>query len=103
MAKIEKHSHYKKPVKGFDFIDPYRVCLLFEVGGGPIEHAIKKLLVAGKRGAKDKAKDVQEAIDSLVRWQHMQEEDKNLLCEEPNVEISDMGKGTFLGKFLASA
>ena len=37
--------------------------------------ALKKVLAAGKRGAKDDAKDVQEAIDSLQRWQVMREED----------------------------
>lgn len=70
-----KHSHYKKDISHLSMLDPYRICQLFEVGGGPIEHAIKKLLVAGKRGAKDMAKDVQEAIDSLHRWQDMERED----------------------------
>jgi hypothetical protein len=37
-------------------------------------HAAKKILCAGIRGAKDQAKDVQEAIDTLTRWQEMQAE-----------------------------
>lgn len=70
----EKHSHYKKDVSHLDMIDVYRVCDLWGVGGGPIEHAIKKLLCSGIRGAKDKQQDIQEAIDSLTRWQEMQKE-----------------------------
>lgn len=70
-----KHSHYKKDVSHLQFIDPYRIAELYGVGGGPLEHAHKKILCAGIRGAKDKAKDIQEAIDSLRRWQEMQAED----------------------------
>jgi hypothetical protein len=41
-----------------------------------MQHAIKKLLVAGERGAgKDIDKDIQEAIDSLERWKRMLKED----------------------------
>lgn len=70
-----KHSHYKKDVSHLSMIDVYRVLALFEVGDQAIGHAIKKLLCAGKRGSKPKAQDVQEAIDTLVRWQAMLAED----------------------------
>ena len=51
---------------------------MFEVTDPCLQHAIKKLLVAGGRGAKDEYKDVQEAIDTLSRWQDMRiEEDFN--------------------------
>lgn len=70
-----KHSHYHKDVRGLDFIDVYRVLQLFNVTDPCVQHAVKKLLVAGGRGAgKDISKDIQEAIDSLVRWQEMQKE-----------------------------
>lgn len=73
-----KHNHYFKDVRHLDFIDVYRVIELFNVPAGPIDHAVKKLLVAGGRGAgKDQAKDIQEAIDSLERWKEMQAEDLN--------------------------
>jgi len=71
-----KHSHYFKDVRGLNYIDVYRVLSLFNVTSPCLQHAIKKLLVAGGRGAgKDVSQDVQEAIDSLVRWMDMQEED----------------------------
>ncbi len=70
-----KHSHYFKSVKGIDMIDVYRVLELFGVTDQALGHAIKKLLVAGGRGHKDIEKDVQEAIDTLQRWQEMRVED----------------------------
>ena len=70
-----KHSHYHKDVSHLDSIDVYRVLSLFGVADPCLQHAIKKLLVAGGRGAKDDSKDVQEAIDSLNRWQNMRAED----------------------------
>lgn len=69
------HSHYKKDVRHLEMIDVYRVLDLFEVTNPALQHAIKKLLAAGGRGAKDWDKDVQEAIDSLVRAQQMRAED----------------------------
>lgn len=70
-----KHSHYKKPVAGLQFVDVYRVLALFGVTDPCLQHAVKKLLVAGGRGAKDISQDVQEAIDTLQRWQEMRRED----------------------------
>jgi hypothetical protein len=73
---IQRHSHYHKDVRHLDSIDVYRVCTLFNVTDPCIAHALKKLLVAGGRGAgKDITQDVQEAIDSLTRWQAMRAED----------------------------
>lgn len=71
-----KHSHYHKDVRHLDSIDVYRVLSLFNVTDPCLQHAVKKLLVAGGRGAgKDVTRDVQEAIDSLTRWQEMHAED----------------------------
>lgn len=69
-----KHSHYFKDVSNLQKIDVYRVLDLYEVADPCIQHAVKKLLVAGKRGAKDQEKDIQEAIDTLTRWKDMQGE-----------------------------
>lgn len=67
-AEPKKHPHYHKPVNGRETIDVYDVLDMFEVDTHPIGHAIKKLLVAGKRGGgKDRARDFQEAIDSIQR------------------------------------
>ena len=69
------HNHYFKNVSKLQYIDVYRVLSLFNVTDPCIQHAVKKLLVAGGRGAgKDVGKDIQESIDSLVRWQEMQKE-----------------------------
>lgn len=72
---MNKHGHYKKDVSNLDMIDVYRVLDLFEVTHPALQHALKKVLAAGKRGAKSDDKDVQEAIDSLTRWQQMRAED----------------------------
>lgn len=69
------HSHYFKDVSRLKTIDVYRVLELFNVSNPSLQHAIKKLLVAGGRGNKDIEQDVKEAIDSLVRWQNMRKED----------------------------
>jgi hypothetical protein len=71
-----KHPHYHKDVSNLRTIDVYRVLALFNVTDPCIQHAVKKLLVAGGRGAgKDISKDVQEAIDSLERFKEMRVED----------------------------
>lgn len=73
-----KHSHYFKPVSHLGYIDVYRVLSLFNVTDPCIQHAVKKLLVAGGRGAgKDIAQDIHEAIASLERWKAMRAEDQN--------------------------
>lgn len=69
------HDHYKKDVSHLDMIDVYRVLELFNVTHPALQHAAKKILAAGGRGAKDWEKDVQEAIDSLNRALQMREED----------------------------
>lgn len=48
----------------------------FGVADPCIQHAVKKLLVAGGRGHKDIATDIQQAIDTLKRWQDMREEER---------------------------
>lgn len=71
----ENYPHYHKKVAGLEYIDVYRVLTLFNVTDPCIAHALKKLLVAGGRGAKDQTKDVHEAIVSLQRWEEMRDEE----------------------------
>ena len=71
-----KHRVYKKDVSHLKIVDVYRVLELFDVKSHAVGHAIKKLLLSGDRGAKDEAQDIQEAIDSLVRYQEMKNEDE---------------------------
>lgn len=75
------YDHYFKDVAGLRRLDVYRVLRLFEVTDPCIQHAVKKLLVAGGRGSKDVGKDIQEAMDSLARWQEMREEDAGRMSQ----------------------
>jgi hypothetical protein len=72
-SKPRAYSHYFKPLpSGTTHVDVYHVLRLFDVTDPCIAHAVKKLLVPGGRGAgKDAAQDVQEAIDSLKRYQEL--------------------------------
>lgn len=74
---MTQHSHYFKPCP-FESVDVYRVLTMFGVTDPCLQHAIKKLLVAGGRGHKDISRDVQDAIDSCERWKAMRAE------EQPN-------------------
>lgn len=69
-SQERKHGHYYKDVSKLISIDVYKVCELFEINdtSGAKQHAIKKLLCSGKRGVKDERKDIQEAIDTLIRY-----------------------------------
>ncbi len=71
-----KYPHYFRSVKHLEVIDVYRVIDLFGVTDPCLQHALKKIMAAGQRGAKDAAKDIAEAIDSLKRKQQMLDEDK---------------------------
>lgn len=78
MSVQERHPHYYKNVRHLSDIDAYRVLERFGVTDPSLQHAVKKLLVAGGRGAgKTQDQDVQEAIDSLTRFQEMRIEDIN--------------------------
>ena len=79
---MNEFKHYQKSVKRLNWIDVYRVLVLFDVTDPCLQHAIKKLLCAGQRGAKDKKQDVQEAIASLLRYLEMQTEDENAKAKQ---------------------
>jgi len=70
----ERYRHYYRPCP-YEQVDIYRVLLLFGVTDPCLQHAIKKLMVAGGRGAKDISRDVEEAIVTLRRWQAMRQEE----------------------------
>lgn len=75
MADTRAYPHYFKDVRKLSVVDVYRVLVLFGVTDPCLQHAVKKLLVAGGRGSKDAPKDVDEAIATLQRWREMREED----------------------------
>lgn len=101
MAVKGKHPHYYKNVAHLQDIDAYRVLERFGVTDPSIQHAVKKLLVAGGRGAgKDQDQDVQEAIDSLTRFQEMRAEDnREFTFQGVNIVVDgsfpDMGDPAF--------
>jgi hypothetical protein len=69
------NNKYLRPYP-YDTIDIYRVLQIYEVTDPCIQHAVKKLLCAGKRGYKEVEKDVEEAIMSLQRWEEMRREER---------------------------
>lgn len=72
----QKHNHYFKNVEHLKTIDVYRVIQLFGITDPCLQHALKKLLVAGGRGAgKGPMQDIQEVIDSCNRYMEMVKED----------------------------
>lgn len=71
-----------------EYVDVYRVLSLFEVTDPCIQHAIKKLLVAGNRGHKNLEKDVQEAIVSLERWKEMRSEEGLNVFDKNTIDLS---------------
>lgn len=94
MDSKSSYSHYYKKVpQGVKYIDVYRVLEMFSVSDPAIQHAVKKLLVAGGRGHKDLIKDVEEAIISLNRWVDMRREET--VCKEsPSIQYDIFSSDT---------
>jgi len=90
---MTQYPAYFRDVSHLDAIDIYRVLAMWQIDSPALQHAIKKLMAAGKRGAKDDAKDVQEAIDSLQRWQQMRAEDAGMGDEPPRLPADITGCG----------
>ena len=67
VPETKKYPYYFKDVSNVAQIDVYSVLRLFEVTDPCLQHIVKKALCAGKRGAKDFAKDVQEIADTADR------------------------------------
>jgi len=70
------NSPYFKDVSKLKSVDIYRVLNLFDVRSHAVGHAIKKLLCAGKRGAKDYRQDLIEAKASIDRELAMMDEEE---------------------------
>lgn len=66
---------YIVDISKYNKLDIYRILKLYEVSDPCLQHAIKKLLCAGKRGVKNQTQDINEAILSLKRFVEMQGED----------------------------
>lgn len=72
MEEIGKH--YKFKYRGVK-IDPYRIFKVYGISDPAQQHAIKKLLRAGK-SVKELTEDIDEVIATLSRWKEMIEEDR---------------------------
>ena len=66
---------YIVDISKYNKLDIYRILKLYEVNDPCLQHAIKKLLCAGKRGVKNQTQDINEAMQSLKRFLEMQGED----------------------------
>ncbi len=60
-------SKYHREIKKGVMVDVYDVLNAFEVVNPAMQHALKKMLAPGKRGAKDTIQDMKEAIQSIER------------------------------------
>lgn len=71
-----KHNHYFIDVRGLDYIDPYMIGYLYGIDdpSGASQHALKKLLVSGKRGHKDELTDLTNVVDTTNRLIEMKHE-----------------------------
>jgi hypothetical protein len=92
------HNHYFKPCP-FDHVDVYRVLSLFGVVDPCLQHATKKLLVAGGRGHKDISRDVQDVIDSLERWKAMRAEEAAAAVPDTPEQRSERVQ-SFVGDYI---
>jgi len=66
-------SKYQVNIKGSP-CDVYDVLKAFDVRNPAIQHAVKKLLMPGKRGHKDKLQDLLEAKQSIIRAINLENE-----------------------------
>lgn len=67
-------AHYNFMYKNIK-VDPYRIFEIYGITNAAQQHAIKKLLRAGK-SVKTLEQDIAEVQITLTRWQAMIEEDK---------------------------
>ena len=72
MAKLE--SKYSRRI-GKEVVDVYDVLMAFNVTNPATQHAIKKLLMPGNRGHKDKLTDLKDAHQSIARAIELESED----------------------------
>ena len=76
MTTADKGAHYRFQYRGIN-LDPYRICAVYGITGGPREHMLKKIL-----RCTDKGHTTLEVLDELQcvldRWREMAIEDTPL-------------------------
>jgi len=70
---VDRGEKYRRQIKGVT-VDVYDVLNAFGVTCSASQHAIKKLLMPGARGAKDRLKDLREADVSVLRAIQLEED-----------------------------
>lgn len=86
----DKGKHYRYTYNGIK-MDPYRIAKIYDLGGGPREHATKKLLRGVSKGhtERDLIAEVRACMD---RWEEMIDEDENpAVWVEPGVVVVEAG------------
>lgn len=66
VEKIRDTNKYARTIYGVE-VDVYDVLVAWDVTCPATQHAIKKLLMPGKRGSKDKLQDLEEAGQAIER------------------------------------
>ena len=66
-------SKYTRTIRS-EAVDVYDVLTAFDVRNPAVQHAVKKLLAPGQRGAKDTLTDLREAAQSIARAIQIEEE-----------------------------
>ena len=68
------NDKYKREIKPGVMVDVYDVIECYEVTSGALQHALKKILAAGKRGHKDYEQDLIDILSSVERalFQHQE-------------------------------
>lgn len=72
-ASAQKPSKYQRIIRGIK-LDIYDLLVAWRVTCPATQHAIKKLMMPGERGAKDRLTDLQEARDSINRAIELEKE-----------------------------
>lgn len=72
VPQVAADSHYKFSFNGVK-LDPYRILDVYQISHPAQQHAIKKLLRAGK-SVKTLRQDVEEVQMTLTRWLEMMDE-----------------------------
>lgn len=66
-------SKYTRTIRS-EAVDVYDVLAAFDVRNPAVQHAVKKLLAPGLRGAKDVLTDLNEAAQSIARAIQIEED-----------------------------
>lgn len=80
-------NKYSRDISRLQKLDIYRILSLYAVSDPCLQHAAKKVLCAGQRGAKDQLQDVHEAAASLERFIDMRCEDVGVHAEDTDARL----------------